>query len=216
MKDETDSLKWVMITDGSKHIVMASHFGMSIRFDEKNVRAMGRTAAGVRGMNLREGDRVVGVAIVRPDQDLLAITELGYGKRTPLTLYRLQTRGGIGIKTVNITEKNGPLVDCKAVDDTDEVLFISTQGQVIRSKVKDIRETGRSAQGVRIMRMGEDVVIASVAIVVKNADEDTFTPGDTSAVDAMKALNNLPEDVVDDIIEEEIIEDEIVEDETEE
>ncbi|MEI6519606.1 MAG: DNA gyrase subunit A [bacterium] len=218
MKDESDSLKWVMITDGSKHIVMASHDGMSIRFDEKNVRAMGRTAAGVRGMNLREGDKVVGVAIVRPDQDLLAVTELGYGKRTPLLQYRVQTRGGIGIKTVNITEKNGPLVDCKAVDDTDEVLFISTKGQVIRSKVKDIRETGRSAQGVRIMRMGEEVIIASVAVVVKNADEDTYTPGDTSAVDAMKALNNLPEDEVEDvdIIEEEIIEDEIVEDETEE
>ena len=167
MKDESDSLRWVKVTDGNRHIVLATHLGMSIRFSEVDVRSMGRTAAGVRGIDLREGDRVVGVAMVRPDQELLAVTELGYGKRTPLSEYRLQSRGGKGIKTVQITEKNGPLIDCKAVDDTDEVLLISTGGQVIRSKVNLIRETGRSAQGVRLMRMNEDIRIACVTVVIK-------------------------------------------------
>jgi DNA gyrase subunit A len=170
LKDDTDALRWVKVTDGHRHLVLGTHLGMSIRFSEEDVRPMGRTAAGVRGMDLREGDKLVGVALVRPDQDLLAITELGYGKRTPLSEYRLQTRGGKGIKTVQITEKNGPLVDCKAVNDTDEVLLISTGGQMIRSKVSEIRETGRSAQGVRVMRMGEDLRLACVTIVVKNEE----------------------------------------------
>jgi DNA gyrase subunit A len=164
--DEGDALRWVKVTDGKQHVVLASHDGMSIRFDEKEVRAMGRTAAGVRGIELREGDKVVGVSIVKAEYDLLAITERGYGKRTPLTEYKVQHRGGIGIKTVQITEKNGPLVDCKAVSEKDEVLFISTSGTVIRSKVAEIRETGRSAQGVRIMRMNDTVTIAGVAVVV--------------------------------------------------
>lgn len=168
--DDGDALKWVKVTDGHRHVVLATHDGMSIRFSEEEVRAMGRAAAGVRGIELRSGDRVVGVALVRPEQDLLAVTERGYGKRTPLTEYKVQHRGGIGIKTVQITEKNGPLVDCKMVDEKDEVLLISTGGQMIRTKVADIRETGRSAQGVRIMRIGEDIVIAGVAVVVKREE----------------------------------------------
>ena len=168
--DDGDSLNWVKVTDGHRHIVLATHDGMSIRFSEEEVRSMGRTAAGVRGIELREGDGVVGVALVRPDMDLLAVTERGYGKRTPLTEYKVQHRGGIGIKTVQITEKNGPLVDCKGVDEKDEVLFISTGGQVIRTKVSEIRETGRSAQGVRLMRMDEDIRIAGVAVVVKREE----------------------------------------------
>jgi len=161
----------VKVTDGHRHLVLATHDGMSIRFPEEEVRAMGRGAAGVRGIELRSGDRVVGVALVRPEIDLLAVTERGYGKRTPLVAYKVQHRGGIGIKTVQITEKNGPLVDCKVVDEKDEVLFISTGGQVIRTKVVDIRETGRSAQGVRLMRMGEDITIACVAVVVKREED---------------------------------------------
>jgi len=168
--DEEDSLNWVKVTDGHRHIVLATHDGMSIRFSEEEVRAMGRTAGGVRGIELRKGDCVVGVSLVSPDYDLLAVTERGYGKRTPLTEYKVQHRGGIGIKTVQITEKNGPLVDCKAVDEKDEVLFLSTGGQMIRTKVDTIRETGRSAQGVRLMRMGEDITIAGVAVVVKQEE----------------------------------------------
>jgi len=168
--DEEDALKWVKVTDGHRHLVLATHDGMSIRFSEEEVRSMGRGSHGVRGIELRKGDHVVGVALVRPEQELLAVTERGYGKRTPLTEYKVQHRGGIGIKTVQITEKNGPLVDCKAVDESDEVLFISTGGQVIRTKVDTIRETGRSAQGVRLMRMDEDITIAGVAVVVKEEE----------------------------------------------
>jgi len=179
--DEGDALNWVKVTDGHRHIVLATHDGMSIRFSEEEVRSMGRGAAGVRGIELRKGDRVVGVALVRPEQDLLAVAERGYGKRTPLTEYKVQHRGGIGIKTVQITEKNGPLVDCKVVDEKDEVLFISTGGQVIRTKVDTIRETGRSAQGVRLMRMGEDITIAGVAVVVKQEEAAGETEGETAA-----------------------------------
>jgi len=172
MKSDSDSLKWVLVTDGAQDIVLATNRGMSIRFNEKDVRPMGRTAAGVRGMNLRKDDKVVGVALVTQDQELLAVTEKGYGKRTPLTAYKVQSRGGIGMKTVQITDKNGNLVDCKAVLESDELLLISTSGQVIRSKVKDIRETGRSAQGVRLMKMGEDITIAAVTIVIKELQDD--------------------------------------------
>lgn len=175
MKNETDALRWVRVTDGTRNIVLATHFGLSICFPEDNIRPMGRTAAGVGGIKFkRENDRVVGMALVREGQDLLAITELGYAKRTPLTEYRVQSRNGMGIKTVSITEKNGPLVDCKVVNETDEVMFISTGGQIIRSKVSDIRETGRSAQGVRIMRMKDDIRIACVTVVVKQ-EEDAET-----------------------------------------
>jgi DNA gyrase subunit A len=172
MKDESDSLRWVKVTDGSRHIVLATHHGMAIRFPETDVRPMGRTAAGVTGIRFREGsgDRVVGVALVQPGLDLLAVSEKGYGKRTALTEYRVQSRGGIGIKTIQITDKNGPLVDCKVVDEKNEVLLISTGGQVIRSKVNEIRETGRAAQGVRIMRMNEEIRLACVAIVVKREE----------------------------------------------
>ena len=175
--NEDDALRWVKVTDGQRHVVLATHLGMSIRFAEtydettgSGVRPMGRSATGVRGISLRAGDRVVGVALVKPSQDLLAVTMRGYGKRTPLEEYRVQNRGGIGIKTVQITDKNGPLVDCKVVDEKDEVLFISTGGQVLRAKVSDIRETGRSAQGVRLMRMDEDIQLAGVAVVVKREE----------------------------------------------
>jgi DNA gyrase subunit A len=172
MKDDTDSLRWVKVTDGQQHIVLATHRGMSIRFPESDVRPMGRQAAGVGGIRFKyDNDRVVGVAIVRPGHDLLAVTERGYGKRTPLTEYRVQSRNGSGIKTVQITEKNGPLVECKVVDEKDEVLLISTGGQLIRTKVADIRETGRSAQGVRLMRIEDDIRIACVAVVVKREEE---------------------------------------------
>ena len=176
--NEDDALRWVKVTDGTRDIVLATHKGMSIRFSEaydeetsRGVRPMGRVTTGVRGISLREGDRVVGMALVTDNQDLLAVTERGFAKRTPLTAYRTQSRGGIGIKTLQVTEKNGPLVECKAVDDRDEVLVMSYGGQMIRCKVSDIRETGRAAQGVRLMRMPEDITIAAVAVVVKREEE---------------------------------------------
>ena len=190
--NEDDALRWVKVTDGHRHVVLATHLGMSIRFAEAydettgtGVRPMGRVTTGVRGISLRPGDRVVGVALVKPGQDLLAVTQHGYGKRTPLEEYRVQNRGGIGIKTVQITDKNGPLVDCKVVDEKDEVLFVSTGGQMLRAKVSDIRETGRSAQGVRLMRMNEDIQIAGVAVVVKREEaaneEELGTPPEVVA-----------------------------------
>ena len=168
------------VTDGNRHLVLASHDGMSIRFAEEEVRAMGRSAAGVRGIDLREGDHVVGVALVRPDQDLLAVTEKGYGKRTPLTEYQGAARAAASAsRPCILPRKTARSSIARAVNESDEVLFISTGGQMIRSKVNDIRETGRSAQGVRIMRIKEDVRIACVAVVVNQeepAEEQEATP----------------------------------------
>jgi len=220
MKSDKDSLKWVKITDGERDIVIATHHGMSIRFNETDVRPMGRTAAGVKGINLRKGDKVVGVAIVTQDQELLAVTEKGYGKRTPLTAYKVQTRSGIGMKTVQITEKNGNLVDCKAVYETDELLLISSGGQVIRSKVKDIRETGRSAQGVRLMRMDEDINIAAVTIVVKELQDDEPTTDTADKKEATKKalvadIDEVVDEIIDDIVDEEedIVDEDLAEEE---
>ncbi|NIM06936.1 MAG: DNA gyrase subunit A [Armatimonadetes bacterium] len=162
-----DELCWVEITDGKQDIVLATKKGMSVRFSEEQVRPMGRQAAGVRGIRLRKSDEVVGMAVCREDAELLVATRLGFGKRTKLSNYRKQRRGGIGIKTLNITAKNGPLVGMAVVDSEDQLLAITTEGQIIRQRVGDIRETGRSAQGVRLIRLGGKDRLATIAVVIK-------------------------------------------------
>jgi DNA gyrase subunit A len=169
--DEGDDLCWVAITDGKKDIMLATSQGMSIRFPEDQVRAMGRQATGVRGIRLRKGDQVVGMAVAREDAELLVATELGYGKRTALSEYRNQSRGGIGIKTLNITAKNGPLVGMEVVQPEDQLLAITAGAQIIRQRVGDIRETGRSAQGVRLIRLEEKDRLASITVVLKESEE---------------------------------------------
>jgi len=170
--DEGDELSWVEITDGKDEIVLATSQGMSIRFPEEQVRPMGRQAAGVRGIRLRKGDHVVGMAAAREDAKLLVATELGYGKRTALSEYRSQSRGGIGIKTLNITAKNSSLVGMAVVEPEDQLLIITTGGQIIRQHIDAIRETGRSAQGVRLIRLDEGDHVASITVAAK-ADEDS-------------------------------------------
>jgi DNA gyrase subunit A len=165
-----DELCWVALTDGKQDILLATKRGMSIRFAEKQVRAMGRQAAGVRGVRLRKKDEAVGMAVCREKAELLVATELGYGKRTPLSQYRPQSRGGIGIKTLNITSKNGPLVGMAVVDAEDQLLAVTTGAQIIRQRVGDIRETGRSAQGVRLIRLEGKDRLASIAVVVKESE----------------------------------------------
>ena len=168
--EKGDELSWVEITDGKKDIVMATRKGMSIRFPEEQVRSMGRQAAGVRGIRLRKGDQAVGMAVCREGAELLVATELGYGKRTPLSDYRQQRRGGIGIKTLNITAKNGPLVGMAVVQPEDQLLAITAGAQIIRQRVGEIRETGRSAQGVRLIRLEEKDRLVSITVVVKEAE----------------------------------------------
>ena len=181
---ENDSLEWVKVTDGKRDIIMATRQGMAIRFPEKQVRPMGRAAAGVRGIRLRPKDEVVGMEVCREGHDLLVATEKGYGKRTPLDHYLPQRRGGLGLKTLQVTAKNGPLVDMKVVEPDDEVLLITAEGQIIRQPVAPIRQTGRSAQGVRLIRLDAGDRVAGMTRVVKREEpetDDSTGPEDSDA-----------------------------------
>jgi DNA gyrase subunit A len=178
-----DSLQWVKVTDRKQDLIMATRRGMAIRFSEQQVRPTGRATAGVRGVRLRPGDEVVGMEVCRRGHDLLVASENGYGKRTPLEEYRRIGRGGLGVKTLNVTGRNGPLVDMKVVEPDDEVLLMTTAGQIIRVPVATIRQTGRSAQGVRLIRLEEGDRVAGLARVVKRED-DEGEPAPTSAAGA--------------------------------
>jgi len=133
---------------------------------------MGRAAGGVRGIRLRKDDRVIGMGVVRQGADLLVATAHGYGKRTALDEYRVQGRGGIGIRTLSITKRNGPMVGMRIVDENDDLLIITTAGQIIRQRVADIRRIGRSTQGVRLIRLEEGDRVASIARVVRRDIEE--------------------------------------------
>ncbi|WP_277587470.1 DNA gyrase subunit A [Psychrobacillus antarcticus] len=169
---EEDELMAVRLTDGSKQIIIGTRQGKLVRFEETDIRSMGRTAGGVRGIRLKEDDYVVGMEIIEPDQEILVVTENGYGKRTPESEYRLQSRGGMGVKTCQITDKNGPLSAVKAVDGSEDLMLITINGMLIRMDVNDISRTGRSTQGVRLMRLAEDELISTVAKVEKEEDEE--------------------------------------------
>ena len=163
--DEGDELHWVIVTDGKCEILMATQSGMSIRFSEDQVRPMGRTATGVRGIRLRTGDVVVGMGSAREGADVLVATREGHGKRTALDEYHKQSRGGIGVKTMNITKKNGPVVGMRIVDENEDLLIITTAGQIIRQRIASIRRIGRSTQGVRLIRLDESDHVANIARV---------------------------------------------------
>ncbi len=169
---EDDDLIAVRLTDGMKQVIIGTRDGMLVRFQEDDIRSMGRTAGGVRGIKLREGDEVVGMEIVEPGQEILVVTEKGYGKRTTEEEYRLQSRGGVGLKTIQITDKNGPMVAVKTVDGSEDLMLITINGMLIRMDVNDISLIGRSTQGVRLIRLGDDELVATVAKVEKE-DEDT-------------------------------------------
>ena len=154
--DEGDELVAVRETDGSQRILIATHDGMACVFDESDVRAMGRTAVGVRGIRLREGDYVVGAARAQAGKQVLSITENGFGKKTPVEEYRITNRGGLGIKNYSVTEKTGGVVGVKVVDGSEDLLLVTRAGILIRTPVADIRSTGRSTQGVIVMRFKEE------------------------------------------------------------
>lgn len=170
---EDDDLIAVRLTDGMKQVIIGTRDGMLVRFQEDDIRSMGRTAGGVRGIKLREGDEVVGMEIVEPGQEILVVTEKGYGKRTTEEEYRLQSRGGVGLKTIQITDKNGPMVAVKTVDGSEDLMLITINGMLIRMDVNDISLIGRSTQGVRLIRLGDDELVATVAKVEKEDEEAT-------------------------------------------
>ena len=170
---EGDELLWVLWTDGTKDILVATRDGKALRFSEDDVRPMGRTAAGVSAIKLRKGDRVECLAALDGDdkRDLLVVSERGLGKRTPLTEYRCQGRNTQGVMTLQITEKNGPVVGVLVVHAEDEIMCITKQGVLIRMPVEKIRQTGRNAQGVRVVNLDEGDKFMAVAKVIREAGE---------------------------------------------
>jgi DNA gyrase subunit A len=169
--DRDDQLIAVEETDGTREVILGSRNGMAIRFAESDARPMGRSAYGVRGMQLREGDEVVAMSVVGEDSTLLTVCENGYGKRTEVAEYRRQTRGGIGLKNVQTSDRNGPVVGIACVGDRDQLLLVTEQGQIIRMKAGDLRPIGRDTQGVKLMDLAEGDRLVSVATMTEPEDE---------------------------------------------
>ena len=164
--DDGDELRWVKLTEGKDEIIISTALAQAIRFKEGEVRPMGRATRGVRGIRLRTGDRVVGMDVVIPGSEILVVMENGYGKRTKVDQFATHARGGVGIKAGVVTGKTGQALDVRAITDgRDDLVIVSTQGQIIRQALGDISLIGRATQGVRIMRMKEDDKVASVALI---------------------------------------------------
>ncbi len=178
--NEDDDLIDVRLTDGEHEIMIGTKKGYAIRFSEKDVRPMGRSAAGVRGIRVRSGDEVVGVAVVDEGASLFTVTTTGYGKRTNFQFYRQQRRGGKGVKNLKVNEKTGTAVGVITLHNDDEVMFMSENGMVIRTYADQIREIGRNTQGVRVMRLNEDDTLASFARVLENTQDDENDTDQTS------------------------------------
>nr|WP_200865964.1 DNA gyrase subunit A [Thalassobacillus devorans] len=169
---EEDELISVRLTNGEKDIMIGTRHGMLIRFEEGQVRTMGRTAAGVKGISLREGDEVVSMEIIDNDLQVLTVTDKGFGKRTPAADYRITNRGGKGILTCNLTERNGEVVAVKAVTGEEDVMIITAAGVLIRMPIESISETGRNTQGVRLIRLQENESVATVAVLEPEEEEE--------------------------------------------
>lgn len=170
--DEGDELIRVHLTDGTKDVILSTHDGYAIRFNESEVRHTGRTTRGVKGITLRKGDYIIGFSIVKEGSQLLAVTENGYGKKTALDEYRKQSRGGKGIFTYKITDKTGKLAGMRAVTDEDDIILITSEGVIIRMHTEDISTYSRQTQGVKLMRLDDSVSVASIARAPRDDEEE--------------------------------------------
>ncbi|MBE7042010.1 MAG: DNA gyrase subunit A [Ruminococcaceae bacterium] len=180
--DEGDDLIKVKLTDGNDTMLLGTHHGMAIKFDEKDVRPMGRTARGVRGIRLKGDDYLIGMTNVSEDGTLLAVTENGYGKKTSFEEYRDQSRGGMGISTYKITEKTGNLIGIANVTEQEDVMLINTEGVIIRMAVADISEYKRATQGVRLIKMADGVKVVSLAITDHEEEEEEVVTEETTEI----------------------------------
>ena len=193
---EDDELIAVRLTTGNEDILIGTSHASLIRFPESALRPLGRTAAGVKGITLREGDEVVGldVAHAESEDEVLVVTENGYGKRTPVSEYRLSNRGGKGIKTATITERNGNIVCITTVTGEEDLMVVTNAGVIIRLDVEDISQNGRAAQGVRLMKLGEGQFVSTVAKVKEEDENDE----DNEDSDETTSSETATEEVVDD------------------
>jgi DNA gyrase subunit A len=167
------------VASESHQIIIGTAAGMSIRFQVSDVRSMGRDSRGVRGINLREGDRVIGMDVISDeDRQVLCVSANGYGKRTPVSEWRMQTRGGLGIIAMDASDRNGEVVNLSLVAPDSQLMVITNGGQVIRTLVSQIREAGRNTQGVRVIRLSDGERVVDVAPVAERDDEETPPSGD--------------------------------------
>ncbi|SIN91649.1 DNA gyrase subunit A [Carnobacterium alterfunditum] len=195
---ENDELMSVSVTKGDQNIIIGTHLGYAVSFHENDVRNMGRTAGGVRGIRLRENDYVIGVDLLKEDSEVLIITEKGYGKRTKASEYAIKGRGGKGIKTANITSKNGNLAGLTTVRGDEDIMLITNTGVIIRFSVSAVSQTGRATLGVRVIRVAEDVKVSTMAKVdAKVIDDEIDEAGIVSELPATedKALNESSQEV---------------------
>jgi DNA gyrase subunit A len=171
--DAGDELLEIIRTDGKQQIFVATHDGMAVKFNETDVRPMGRAARGVRGVSLRKGDFVVSVCAVSPEgnEKILSVSEKGYGKQTQVVDYRLTKRGGVGVINMKTTDKTGKVIAAFPVEDESEIMIITQQAKLIRIDVNEIRETGRSAQGVRLIKTGDDDIVTSASLLAAAEEE---------------------------------------------
>jgi DNA gyrase subunit A len=177
--EEGDQIIAARLTNGQQEVLIGTRFGMACRFGEKDVRAMGRIARGVRGIRLRKDDRVVSMEVVDPGAVVLTVTEHGYGKRSELDQYRLTARGGVGVKTCRVTDKNGPVIGIMQVKADDDVMLITDGGMVIRTQVKGIPILGRDTMGVRLIDLKEGERVVSFARLVERESDDEASGADT-------------------------------------
>ena len=170
--DEDDELIGTRISDGNQTVMIATADGQACRFDEKEARAMGRVTRGVIGIRLRKGDKVVSMAVVGEEGNLLTITENGYGKRSPIQEYRKTHRGSKGVRTIITNDRNGKVLWVREVEDDDEIMLTSKDGMMVRIPVEDIRVQGRNTMGVTIMRLNKDDKVVSVSKIMEKDDEE--------------------------------------------
>jgi DNA gyrase subunit A len=181
--EEGDAVIAVDFSDGKEQVFIGTRDGMAIRFDETDVRSMGRTAYGVRGISLREDDEVVAMEVVREGGTVLTVAQNGYGKRTELEEYRLQSRGGVGIINIQTSDRNGKVAGIAYVHDEDELMLISQQGMILRMRAGDIRTIGRATQGVRLIEMEEGDAVVSVAKLAEREDAETADTEETEVTE---------------------------------
>jgi DNA gyrase subunit A len=200
--DEGDELLHVHLTRGQQEIMMFSNAGKAIRFNEEEVRAVGRTARGVRGMRIQEDQSIVGVIVTDPDQGVvLTATENGYGKRTAVAEYRKTARGSQGVISISTSDRNGQVVAAGLVEETDNIMLMTDQGVLIRTRVSEVRETGRSAQGVKLINLKSNEKLVSVQVVAEaeiDDDLDEETPLEhaieSSATDDVEPEQNIDDE----------------------
>ncbi|UUX33067.1 DNA gyrase subunit A [Fundicoccus culcitae] len=195
--NDEDELIHVLVTDGTKNIIIGTRKGFATTFKETDVRPMGRSATGVRGIRLRKGDYVIGAAILNDTDEVLVVTEKGYGKRTPASEYVVKNRGGKGVKTSNISEKSGDLAGITTTDGSEDLMIMTNQGTVIRFNIASISKTGRQTLGVRMIRLTDDALVSSIT-KIEHSDEEAIS--ELAEVDE----DDLLEDEVIDIDEEEL------------